>query len=763
MYRTFLGCATVLLGAAALAGATEPQLPMGAAPAAVATPHFPSRVHALVWRNWQVVEPRKMAEVLGTSVENVAALAASMGLPPAAAIPPQMKTRGYISILRRNWHLLPYEQLLTLVEMSPEQLAYALREDDFLWIKLGSLKPRCERLRYVPPDAAARRRSAEIKRSVEECFGREMGAAGEPRFDFVRRLSEPCPSVAEHKPAACSPALRFIYSYFAVYGDPLLRPELDPYPDGLLQRLAGVGVNGVWLHVVLRNMAPGGKDFPEFGAGHEQRLENLRRLVARAKRHGILVYLYMNEPRAMPLDFFAGRRQMAGVREGEHQALCTSQPAVRQWMTAALAYVFQQVPGLGGVFTITASENLTNCASHGGWKQCPRCQTRSDAEIIAEVNAAIEAGVHRGNPRAKVIVWDWGWRGHGLAPETIAALPKSTWLMSVSEWAVPIERGGVRSAIGEYALSVVGPGPRATRHWELARQAGLKTVAKVQFNNSWELSALPYLPVMDLVAENCRNLSQAGVDGMMLSWSLGGYPSPNLEIAERFQGRPVPRVDEVLDAVAGERFGPHGAALARKAWTAFSRALGEYPYDGSVLYQCPVQMGPANLLYPVRTGYNATMVGIPYDDLRGWRGPYPADTLAAQFQKVAEGWLPGLAALRLAVERSPAGKRAENEAEWRLARAAYLHFQSVANQVRFIQARDALADQAQRLPDAERRFWFGQLRRIAGAEKALARELFTLARLDSRLGFEASNHYFYLPLDLVEKTINCDWIQKETQ
>jgi hypothetical protein len=471
----------------------------------------------------------------------------------------------------------------------------------------------------------------------------------------------------------------------------------------------------------------------------------------------------MNEPRAMPLDFFAGRRQMAGVREGEHQALCTSQPAVRQWMTAALAYVFQQVPGLGGVFTITASENLTNCASHGGWKQCPRCQTRSDAEIIAEVNAAIEAGVHRGNPRAKVIVWDWGWRGHGLAPETIAALPKSTWLMSVSEWAVPIERGGVRSAIGEYALSVVGPGPRATRHWELARQAGLKTVAKVQFNNSWELSALPYLPVMDLVAENCRNLSQAGVDGMMLSWSLGGYPSPNLEIAERFQGRPVPRVDEVLDAVAGERFGPHGAALARKAWTAFSRALGEYPYDGSVLYQCPVQMGPANLLYPVRTGYNATMVGIPYDDLRGWRGPYPADTLAAQFQKVAEGWLPGLAALRLAVERSPAGKRAENEAEWRLARAAYLHFQSVANQVRFIQARDALADQAQRLPDAERRFWFGQLRRIAGAEKALARELFTLARLDSRLGFEASNHYFYLPLDLVEKTINCDWIQKETQ
>ena len=94
--------------------------------------------------------------------------------------------------------------------------------------------------------------------------------------------------------------------------------------------------------------------------------------------------------------------------------------------------------------------------------------------------------------------------------------------------------------IGEYSLSAVGPGPRATRHWELARQAGLKTAAKVQVNNSWELASLPYLPVMDLVAEHCHNLASLGVDGMMLSWSLGGYPSPNLDIAARFAVQPTP-------------------------------------------------------------------------------------------------------------------------------------------------------------------------------------------------------------------------------
>ncbi len=102
--------------------------------------------------------------------------------------------------------------------------------------------------------------------------------------------------------------------------------------------------------------------------------------------------------------------------------------------------------------------------------------------------------------------------------------------MSVSEWSTPIERGGVKSLVGEYSISAVGPGPRALNHWALARDVGLKTVAKVQVNNSWELSAVPSLPVLDLVAEHCHRLAAAKVDGLMLSWSLGGYPSPNLQV-----------------------------------------------------------------------------------------------------------------------------------------------------------------------------------------------------------------------------------------
>src|SRR5437867_6075078 len=114
---------TALLLVPAMCSAQDMDLPQGDAPAALATPYFPDRVHVFVWRNWNVVPPEKLARIVGTSARHIKALAASMGLAPAAPVPPEMLKRGYITLIRRNWHLLPYEQLLQLVEMTPAQLA----------------------------------------------------------------------------------------------------------------------------------------------------------------------------------------------------------------------------------------------------------------------------------------------------------------------------------------------------------------------------------------------------------------------------------------------------------------------------------------------------------------------------------------------------------------------------------------------------------------------------------------------------------------
>ena len=321
-----------------------------------------------------LVEPAKLAKLLGASVRGrrrdgrIDGLAAGRG------------DSARDEVARLHHHHPPQlappalRQLLELLEMTPEQLAFALREDDVLVDQARHVEAQVRavalRVRRTRRRGVARRRSSgwSTRSSARRC-----DRPAEPRF---RLLAAVLPEPAAARRAAVPPvdserqSLRFIYSYFAVYGDPLLNPELDPYPDGLLQRLSALGINGVWLHVVLRDLAPGGAAFPEFGDGHEQRLANLRALVERAKKYGIGVYLYMNEPRAMPEAFFResprnGRRARRRLRL---TALCTSHPAVRQWMGDALTYVFREVPDLAGVFTITASENLTNCASHGHWR-----------------------------------------------------------------------------------------------------------------------------------------------------------------------------------------------------------------------------------------------------------------------------------------------------------------------------------------------------------------------------------------------------------
>lgn len=742
-----VGCATTgrTEPAPAFTAADLAKLPTGNAPAPVALPHFPSRLHAFVWRNWQLVPPERLASVVGATPADIARLGAAMGLGTPPRITADQIRRSYITVIRRNWHLLPYEQLLALLGWTPEQLAFTLREDDFLYVKLGNLKPKCEPIRFVASDEATRRREAEIANCFATEITRITSGPVEPLFGFVRDLTRQPPTTP---PVVASDQLRFCYSYFALYGDPLLEPEADPYPDGYLARLAATGVNGVWLQAVLHKLAPCPWQ-PERSARYAERLANLRKLAARARRHGIAVFLYLNEPRALPLEFFANHPTLKGAVEGDHAALCTSQPAVLQFLTDSVASICRAVPELGGFFTITASENFTNCWSHGNGQACPRCGQRTPAEVIAEVNATFQKGIRQTGSRQRLLAWDWGW-GDDWAPDAIARLPDGVSLMSVSEWGLPIERGGVRSTVGEYSISSVGPGPRAKRHWQLARARGLPVIAKIQAGNTWELSALPYIPALGLVAEHAAHLRAADVDGLMLGWTLGGYPSPNLEAVGTVLA------GGQLAEVAERRFGKTLAPAVLAAWQRCSEAFREFPFNGGVVYSAPLQVGPANLLWAEPTGYHASMVGIPYDDLDGWRALYPAEVFIAQLEKVADGFAAAAKVWAASATKPPGetsvaqGRAAVQEAN--LMTAAGVHWQSVANQSRFVLARRALG---QVKTAAEAAPHLAELERLLRWELALARELHTLQWRDSRLGFEASNHYFYVPMDLAEKVLNC--------
>ena len=723
-----MAAATLTAFAAPLPGEPCEKLPIAPNP-------FPDTLCAYVWRNWGLVPKDKLAKVVYTTPEAITEIAEDFGLPPDPEIAPEWHRKGYITILRRNWHLLPYNQILELLDMSREELRFSLIEDDFLFHKLGGLKPKCDMVIAVPEvikgGRAVRRQLGKILK--EE--GLDPAAPMEPRFSFIKELSAISNTSSASRPSHTSPFdFRMIFSYFADYGDPLGDPEIASFPEGLLEKLSAHGVNAVWLHTVLRTLAKDPK-YPEFGVGAEERIANLKKLVARATKYNIKVYLYMNEPRGLPEAFYAKspeRMAMRGVPAAESSgifAMCTSCPETHRWVHDAIKQVFSNVPGLGGIFTITMSENLTNCASRGQRDKCPRCKERTVAEIVAEINNTMIAGMRTGNPAAEALIWDWAWPSEETEAICAKLDKQNCRIMSVSENRMPFVRGGVKGIEQDYSISIVGPGESAKKLWGFAKENGIPRVAKVQANCSWELSPFPYLPVMDLVAEHAANLAKEDVSGVMLSWSLGCYPAPNLRVFSEFRTTDKDG-NAVLDRLAEELY-PGKAAQARAAWSAFSSGFREYPFSLSTIYSGPQHWGVAAPLYTRATGYKATMVGIPYDDLKSWRAQYPADIWANQMQKVADGFSRGCQLME--------GIATKKELD--LFRAQQMHFAESADLARFVVARDS--------GDLDK------MKEIAQRQLARAKEYWPLVRADSRIGYESSNHYFFTPNDVLEKVLTC--------
>lgn len=540
---------------------------------------------------------------------------------------------------------------------------------------------------------------------------------------------------------------RYLYSYFALYGDPLIQPELDPFPDAYLEKLARCGINGVWMQAVLNTLAPS-KQFPEFGAGWETRLKNLDALVRRAQRFGVRVYLYLNEPRAMPDAFFQKRPEMRGSQTLNLYAMCTSVPAVREWLADSLAHVVRHAPELGGIFCITMSENLTNCFSKGdAWGQnaptakgCPRCSQRNSWDVIGELIGTFRDGVRRHSTAADVIAWDWAW-GEALSEKLIPLLPKDTRFLS--------EPGA-----GEYMLATVGPGPRSKRNWERAHAAGITSMAKVQFNNTWEISAVPYIPVMHLILEHCEMLARAGVSGIVASWTCGGYSSLNLAATKAYDFEPRPAPDKILATAAIQRYGKSAAPGMVEAWRQFSDAFREFPLgplDVGLSYIMPTQHGPANPLRVRPTGYRPAMMLFPYDGYKAWCGHHSPETVQKQFAKLSLLWKEGLDTFKRALPEVPAHKKRLADLDSAIAETCYNHFQSTANQIEFYILREKAGDKAA----------LARMRAIAEDEMQVARRQFPIARDHSVIGYEASNHYYYTPLDLVEKVLNCRDVIRE--
>jgi len=551
-----------------------------------------------------------------------------------------------------------------------------------------------------------------------------------------------------------------------------IEDSLDAYPDDYLKEISAQGFNGIWLHVILGETVRS-RLFPE---AKQQKLAILNRLVEKTGKYGIKVFLYLCEPRGFASDhpFWKQHPELkgqptkfehAGELDGVYYALCSSTPAVKEYLEGSTFNLFKTVPGLGGAFCITASEFHTHCYSHfpcrpndpahkehEHWAKrqfsCPRCTERSSIDVVAEIITLMNRGIKSAAPTAELIAWAWSWSiiEPPPQPKLINALPTDVILMS--DW----ERGARKKVCGklypldEYSFSYVGPSPQFKKHLSSARDNKLRMMAKIQIGSTHELASVPYLPVPFLLAEKLHKMRQFGVDGYLGCWIFGGDVSPMSRLAGLMSKRGDLTAAQAVKQLARDEFGSVLSRYVLQAWRKFSKAWREFPFSIPFLYYGPINYATA---YPLslsikkrppapswcplpRDRRGRLMLG---DNMDHWLEPFDAKTVRLALLTVLKIWNQGLETLEQAKTLDPHNLRLKTE--WNLAKHVALSLSSTVNIIDFytlyrkFKAAEAARDRSKLLK---------KLKSLFAKELQNALLDHELVSFDPRLGHHAEAH-----------------------
>ncbi len=544
------------------------------------------------------------------------------------------------------------------------------------------------------------------------------------------------------------------------------------------------GFNGIWLRGRLRDLMQSTM-LPELNDPRRQeRIDSLRAVIVRGRAAGIGVYLFFNDPLALPANdpFWRAHPDLAG--EPHHEwggddvvALCLSTPTVARFFEEAAASVLRDLPDLVGVILITASEYHSHCWSHyvryglddgitvpsAQPLRCPRCARREPAELVAQIARGWRAAADAHAPACRVIAWNWSWSLWYRDPqrEVLDALPPGVDVMA--DW----ERGGQRGwrgrtiAVDEYSLGYAGPSERFLGTHAAARQAGRPVLAKLQIGTTHEIATVPNLPLLTNLHQKLTGLHEHGIAGFMGAWNFGCSLTLNTYAIRHFLERSAEYLDRdcFLSSLAQTYLGVADPAAVIRAWEQFARAFEHYPFSIQLLYFSPLNDAPA---HPLSFHYTGTPLGgswVPHefgDRLEDCLGPFTMGEVADAFADLGRGWQEGLAGYEqalghLVLGASPAQRHHAAE-ELRCAQMIGLQFRSAANLFRFHQERQRLmADRGLVAPcDLPRT---GALEDRMRDEILNAQAALPLVEADPRLGFHQEARVYMYEANLIRSKI----------
>ena len=301
-------------------------------------------------------------------------------------------------------------------------------------------------------------------------------------------------------------------------------------------------------------------------------------------------------------------------------------------------------------------------------------------------------------------------------------------VLCVSEYGKEFTRGGVKGKVDDYSISVLGPSDFAEKILTYAKKEGHNIWAKIQVNNSWECSCVPYLPTFGLMTEHVKRLKKLGVSGLMLGWSLGGYTGGALPLLNSICESDKFDEKEWYKNVYGNQ-----ADTIETAVKTFDKAFLNYPFSVESIYYGAHNMGCGNLWSLEKQNRRSTMVCFTFDDVEKWTSPYGVDIYISLMEKLCTEWEEGLKTLE-----KVRGNNAVKEFI-RCAQAAYIHLKSSLNLAIFSKYKS----------DIEKNKLIFQ--QCVESELVITKELYKLVCEDAKIGFEMTNHYYYNENLLLEK------------
>lgn len=119
---------------------------MGALPetserSAVKYEYFPAHWQAVLFRNWGRVPVERLAKLMEADEAALRREAGRLGLDGKLNCDENWLTRGYLTTIRENWHLLTMQDIAYLLGITDEYLAFLLKEDDFLGTSSAGSSP----------------------------------------------------------------------------------------------------------------------------------------------------------------------------------------------------------------------------------------------------------------------------------------------------------------------------------------------------------------------------------------------------------------------------------------------------------------------------------------------------------------------------------------------------------------------------------------------------------------------------------------------